>query len=67
MIEASYIKLADQPNSKPSVEIRPPWLHLLKKELKRKETKVNLNTGIKINKRCHNMTLRSKKKVEGAA
>ncbi|KAG8281112.1 hypothetical protein J6590_065158 [Homalodisca vitripennis] len=36
LIEATYIKLADQPISQPSVEIRPLWLPILKNELKRK-------------------------------
>lgn len=34
IIEASYIKLTDNPISQSSIEVRPLWLPLLKKELK---------------------------------
>lgn len=43
LIEASYIKLADQPISQSSVEIRPLWLPILNKELKSREHKASVN------------------------
>ena len=60
LIEASYIKLADQPISQPSVEIRPLWLPLIKDELKRKEIK-HVEIEDKTKQRTHKMILRSKK------
>jgi predicted GIY-YIG superfamily endonuclease/uncharacterized protein (UPF0335 family) len=64
VIEASYIKLADQPISQSSVEIRPLWLPVLKNELKRREPKPLSNNQDKIAKRCHQMTLRTKTRPE---
>lgn len=65
IIEASYIKLADQPISQSSIEIRPLWLPILKKELKRRESKLTSNNDDKIVKeRCHKMVLRTKNRQE---
>lgn len=44
VVEASHIKLADQPKLvHQSVEIRPQWLHLLKHELKSWDAKMLVN------------------------
>lgn len=44
VVEASHIKLADQPKLvHQSVEIRPQWLHLLKRELKSWDAKMLVN------------------------
>ena len=61
VIEASYIKLADQPISQSSVEIRPLWLPLLRKELKRREINPVVLNKEKPKISCHKMTLRTKK------
>src|SRR5204863_488936 len=63
LIEASYIKLADQPISQSSVEIRPLWLPILNKELKERENKISTNRAISNSVRnSHNMLTRSKAK-----
>lgn len=64
LIEASYIKLADQPISQSSVEIRPIWLPILKKELKNREIKYSSNTvTVKSPQNSHGMLTRSKARV----
>ena len=61
LIEASYIKLSDQPISQSSVEIRPLWLPILKKELKRRENEVIISiTESNEPKNSHNMETHSK-------
>jgi len=65
LIEASYIKLSDQPISQSSVEIRPLWLPILNKELKRRENEV-MTTIKETNepKNSHSMETRSKARVK---
>ena len=67
LIEASYIKLSDQPLSQPSVELRPLWLPIIKNELKRSRPKPFLTKESKKktnDKRIHPMTLRSRQREE---
>lgn len=67
LIEASYIKITEQPISQPSVEIRPVWLPIIKEELEFRKAKAKTlnelvvkNNPPKSRERVHNMTLRSR-------
>ena len=67
LIEASFMKITDQPISQPSVDIRPLWLPIIKNELKLKksqnDSKLGDNSKSKPKERTHQMVLRSKKRT----
>ena len=64
LIEASYIKLSDQPISQSSVEIRPLWLPILNKELKSRENKI-METIQDFNERQNSHSMETRSKVRG--